>query len=84
MENLNHPNGVLASNIAPAIVGSGLSDVKKVVACQLFGGSRKKMEDNTFRRGDIHVLLIGRRYDIGLGNHFRSFKGTIELNLYQH
>ena len=53
---------VLGANIAPSIIG--FEDIKKVVACQLLGGSRKKMKDDTLRRGDIHVLLLG---DPGLG-----------------
>ena len=47
---------------APSIVG--LEDVKKAVACQLVGGSRKRMQDGCIKRGDIHNLLIG---DPGVG-----------------
>jgi len=49
-------------SIAPAIVASkkDLTDeVKKSVACLLFGGSRNQMPDGTRRRGDINVLLLG-------------------------
>ncbi|DBA83060.1 TPA: hypothetical protein ACH3X1_006831 [Trebouxia sp. C0004] len=43
--------------VAPSIYGH--DDIKKAVACLLFGGARKVMPDGTARRGDIHVLLIG-------------------------
>lgn len=47
----------LASSIAPSIYGS--MDIKKAIACLLFGGSRKKLPDGLTRRGDINVLLLG-------------------------
>ena len=37
----------------------GSPDIKKAIACLLFGGSRKRMPDGTYRRGDINVLLLG-------------------------
>merc|ERR1711865_431766 len=49
-------------SIAPAICGSSkdvIDDVKKAVACLLFGGSRKHLPDGTRMRGDINVLLLG-------------------------
>lgn len=45
------------SRVAPQIFGH--DDIKKAVACLLFGGARKRMPDGTFRRGDINVLLLG-------------------------
>ncbi|KXZ53157.1 hypothetical protein GPECTOR_7g1049 [Gonium pectorale] len=45
------------ARIAPNIYGSG--DIKKAIACLLFGGSRKSLPDGTNRRGDINVLLLG-------------------------
>ena len=45
------------SLIAPAIYG--FEDIKKSVACLLFGGSRKILPDGLTRRGDINVLLLG-------------------------
>ena len=45
------------SRIAPQIFGS--DDIKKAVACLLFGGARKRLPDGTHRRGDINVLLLG-------------------------
>lgn len=45
------------SSIAPAIYGA--EDVKKAIACMLFGGSRKRLPDGTNLRGDINVLMIG-------------------------
>jgi len=47
----------IARSIAPAIYGS--DDLKKAVACLLFGGSRKMLPDSTTRRGDINVLMLG-------------------------
>merc|ERR1719230_33083 len=49
-------------SIAPAICSSNkdvIGDVKKAVACLLFGGSRKLLPDGTRMRGDINVLLLG-------------------------
>lgn len=34
-------------------------DIKKAVACLLFGGSRKVLPDGMRLRGDINVLLLG-------------------------
>ncbi|KRZ75762.1 DNA replication licensing factor mcm5-A [Trichinella papuae] len=47
----------IAKSIAPSIYGS--EDVKKAIACLLFGGSRKRLPDGLMRRGDINVLLLG-------------------------
>lgn len=47
----------IAKSIAPSIYGS--EDIKKSVACLLFGGSRKRLPDGLARRGDINVLLLG-------------------------
>lgn len=44
-------------SIAPSIYGS--DDIKKSIACLLFGGSRKRLPDGLTRRGDINVLLLG-------------------------
>jgi len=49
-------------SIAPAIKSSPkdcIDDVKKAVACLLFGGSRKLLADGTRMRGDINVLMLG-------------------------
>lgn len=48
---------LIARNIAPSIFGS--EDIKKSIACLLFGGSRKRMPDGLTRRGDINLLLLG-------------------------
>ncbi|KHN74216.1 DNA replication licensing factor mcm-5 [Toxocara canis] len=48
---------IIASSIAPSIYGS--DDIKKAIACLLFGGSRKRLPDGLTRRGDINVLLLG-------------------------
>ncbi|CAG0880353.1 unnamed protein product [Cyprideis torosa] len=47
----------IARSIAPSIFGS--ADIKKAIACLLFGGSRKRLPDGLTRRGDINVLLLG-------------------------
>nr|CAD7394144.1 unnamed protein product [Timema cristinae]CAD7425753.1 unnamed protein product [Timema monikensis] len=47
----------IARSIAPSIFGA--ADLKKAIACLLFGGSRKLMPDGLTRRGDINVLLLG-------------------------
>lgn len=44
-------------SIAPSIFGN--DDVKKAIACLLFGGSRKLLPDKMRIRGDINVLLLG-------------------------
>ncbi|ESN98474.1 hypothetical protein HELRODRAFT_113800 [Helobdella robusta] len=47
----------IAKSIAPSIFGS--LDIKKAIACLLFGGSRKRLPDGLTRRGDINLLLLG-------------------------
>ena len=47
----------MCKSIAPAIFGS--ADVKKAIACLLFGGARKELLDGARLRGDINVLLLG-------------------------
>jgi len=47
----------IVKSIAPSIFGS--EDIKKCIACLLFGGSRKRLPDGLTRRGDINVLLLG-------------------------
>ena len=47
----------VCQSIAPSIYGS--DDVKKAVACLLFGGARKELQDGARLRGDINVLLLG-------------------------
>ena len=44
-------------SIAPSIFGN--EDIKKAIACLLFGGSRKQLPDKMRIRGDINVLLLG-------------------------
>lgn len=48
---------IIAESIDPAIYGC--EDIKKALACQLFGGSSKVLNDGIRRRGDINVLLLG-------------------------
>nr|XP_043621263.1 DNA replication licensing factor MCM5 [Erigeron canadensis] len=47
----------ICSKVAPSIFGH--ENVKKAVACLLFGGSRKTLPDGVKLRGDINVLLLG-------------------------
>ncbi|CAH2045638.1 unnamed protein product, partial [Iphiclides podalirius] len=47
----------IAKSIAPSVFGA--VDMKKAIACLLFGGSRKRLPDGLTRRGDINILLLG-------------------------
>lgn len=47
----------IGRSIAPSIFGA--SDMKKAIACLLFGGSRKRLPDGICRRGDINILMLG-------------------------
>ena len=47
----------ISSSIASAIYGS--EEIKKAIACLLFGGVRKKLSEGVNLRGDINILLIG-------------------------
>ncbi|OXB55991.1 hypothetical protein ASZ78_009673 [Callipepla squamata] len=48
---------MIAKSIAPSIYGS--TNIKKAIACLLFGGSRKRLPDGLTRRGDINLLMLG-------------------------
>nr|AFL48194.1 MCM5 [Schmidtea mediterranea] len=48
---------IIARSIAPGIYGN--PDIKKAIACLLFGGSRKKMPEGVFLRGDINMMMLG-------------------------
>lgn len=47
----------ISKSIAPSIYGH--PDIKKSIACLLFGGSPKRLADGMKLRGDINVLLLG-------------------------
>jgi replicative DNA helicase Mcm len=47
----------IVGSIAPSIYGH--DKVKEALVLQIFGGVRKKKDDGSINRGDIHVLLIG-------------------------
>lgn len=47
----------ISQSVASSIYGS--ADIKKAVACLLFGGSPKRLPDGMRLRGDINVLLLG-------------------------
>ena len=49
----------IINSVAPSIYGH--QNIKKSIACLLFGGSTKHLPDKTKLRGDINVLLI--RFD---------------------
>ncbi|KAI5149414.1 DNA replication licensing factor MCM5 [Enteropsectra breve] len=46
-----------SKSIAPGILG--MADIKKALACMLFGGTRRLRDDGIALRGDINVLLMG-------------------------
>lgn len=48
---------MIVDSIAPSIYGN--QDIKKAIACLLFGGSKKILPDGMRLRGDINVLLLG-------------------------
>jgi DNA replication licensing factor MCM5 len=53
---------IMQRSIAPNIRGSYTVDIKKALACQLFGGCRKQVNKTSNivqLRGDINVLLLG-------------------------
>ncbi len=47
----------LIKSIAPTIYGA--EKVKEAIVLQLFGGVRKRFQDGTTVRGEIHILLFG-------------------------
>ncbi|KAA6354953.1 MAG: putative DNA replication licensing factor mcm5, partial [Streblomastix strix] len=47
----------VCNSIEPGIYGQ--SNIKRAIACQLFGGRRKELPDGMRIRGDINVLLLG-------------------------
>ena len=47
----------ISKSVASSIFGH--PDIKKAVACLLFGGSPKRLPDGMRLRGDINVLLLG-------------------------
>lgn len=47
----------ITQSLCPEIFGS--DDIKRSIACMLFGGSRKMLQDGMKLRGDVNVLLLG-------------------------
>jgi len=47
----------LRESIAPSVFGH--DEVKEALVLQLLGGVRRQRSDNSFCRGDMHVLLVG-------------------------
>jgi len=64
----------IARSIAPSIYGR--ENLKLATALCLFGGTRLKKIDGTYRRGDIHVLFVG---DPGTGKS-EILKGAINVS----
>jgi len=48
---------VISRSIAPSIYGH--HDVKRSIACMLFGGTAKNLSSGNKNRADIHILLLG-------------------------
>jgi len=48
---------VVSNSIAPSIYGH--HDVKRSIACMLFGGTSKAISKSNRNRADIHILLLG-------------------------
>jgi len=49
----------IVQSIAPSISGDYTVDIKRAIACLLFGGSHKVLPDGMKLRGDMHLLLLG-------------------------
>ena len=49
----------IVQSIAPSISGDYTVDIKRAIACLLFGGSAKVLPDGMKLRGDMHLLLLG-------------------------
>jgi DNA replication licensing factor MCM5 len=47
----------ISRSIAPAIFGR--DDIKKAIACLLFGGCRKRLNEGVNLRGGMNILLLG-------------------------
>jgi DNA replicative helicase MCM subunit Mcm2 (Cdc46/Mcm family) len=47
----------LTESLIPSIYGH--DKIKEGILIQLVGGVRKKIDDGTVKRGDIHILMIG-------------------------
>lgn len=50
---------LVTRSIAPSISGDYTKDIKCAIACLLFSGSAKVLDDGAKLRGDINVLLLG-------------------------
>lgn len=64
----------IARSIAPTIYGR--HDLKMACALSLFAGTRIKKPDNSYKRGDIHVLFVG---DPGTGKS-EILKSAVEIS----
>ncbi len=51
------PYSKLIQSIAPTIYG--MEHIKEAITLQLFGAIRKRFQDGTSVRGEIHILLLG-------------------------
>lgn len=57
-DKLNSP-WFISPPLLPPIPFQFTVDIKRAIACLLFGGSRKRLPDGLTRRGDINLLLLG-------------------------
>lgn len=48
---------ILIDSLVPSIYG--WREIKEAILLQLFGGVRRKFEDGTYVRGNIHILITG-------------------------
>uniref|UniRef100_A0A8D1FT60 DNA replication licensing factor MCM5 n=1 Tax=Sus scrofa TaxID=9823 RepID=A0A8D1FT60_PIG len=70
---------VVSKSIAPSIFGG--TDMKKAIACLLFGGSRKRLPDGLTRRGDINLLELGGALTLLPPQVYTSGKGSSAAGL---
>lgn len=65
--------------IAPTL--HGYDEVKEALVLQIFGSDTTPNEDDTYNRGDIHILLIG---DPGIGKSqiLKSIIGVVPRGIY--
>ena len=54
-----HSLSSLAHTLTYSLLTPWYRDLKRAIACLLFGGSRKVLADGVKLRGDINVLLMG-------------------------
>ena len=70
---------VFKQRIAPTL--HGYDEVKEALVLQIFGSDTTPNDDDTYNRGDIHILLIG---DPGIGKSqiLKSIVGVVPRGIY--